>query len=182
MTMKQRLKNIGRDLLHSQSIVHTFLRSAVSSQAASWLDLATGFVLFSFVHLAPWLSTGIGAVMGGVLNCVLNYKFTFKAQDCPWKAVIVKYAIVWFGSIALNAFGTQAVYHLLQYWHLLERLGFRPDGYYATARVGVSLLVSWGWNFLLQRTFVYRQRRFDKTAIKFIDFFLSPSMRSEKQV
>lgn len=179
--MKSRLKKIGKDLMHSQSIVHTFLRSAVSSQAASWLDLGTGFVLFSFVHLAPWLSTGIGAVAGGILNCFLNYKFTFRAQECPWKAVIVKYTMVWIGSILLNAFGTQAVYYLLQHWTWLEHIGFRPDGYYAAARVGVSLIVSWAWNFMLQRTFVYRRRGFDNVAIKCVDSFLSPRRAKQNQ-
>ena len=93
--MKDGLKKIGEKALHNDSLVWTFLRSIVSSQAASWADMITSFVLFAWVNLAPWLSTAIGAVVGGTINCVINYRFTFHAQGCSWKAVIVKYAMVW---------------------------------------------------------------------------------------
>ena len=46
-----------------------------------------------------------------------------------------------------------------------RRRRFRPDGYYAAARLFVSLIVSWFWNFALQRYFVYRDSRFDPYAI-----------------
>lgn len=162
-------KKIGHTFLHSESVVPTFLRSILSSQAASWVDLGSGFILFAFLKFPPWLSTGIGAIAGGIINCIINYKFTFHASDCPWKAVIVKYVIVWLGSIILNALGTQLLYYILQNWHWLETIGFRPDGYYAAARLAVSLIVSWAWNFQLQRNFVYCRRAFDSTAIRMVD-------------
>jgi hypothetical protein len=56
-------------------------------------------------------------------------------------------------------------------WTWLETIGFRPDGYYAVARVVVSLLVSWFWNFAMQRSFVYRTTSFDPYAIRMMDFF-----------
>ena len=57
-----------------------FLRSSVAAQAASWVDLGLGFVLFSWVGLSTGLSTGIGAVAGGIINCIINYRFTFHAK------------------------------------------------------------------------------------------------------
>lgn len=168
--MKEQVKQIGDKLINSNTLVFTFLRSIAASQAASWVDLGTGFILFAFAHFTPWVSTAIGAVAGGIINCIINYKFTFHAQNCPWKAVMVKYAMVWLGSILLNSFGTQFVYYILENWHWLERVGFKPDGYYAAARLAVSLIVSWGWNFVLQRNFVYKNRRFDNTAIAFVNF------------
>lgn len=107
---------IGHRLLHSDSLAFTYLRSIVASQSASWLDMGLSFALFAWLSLTPWLSTAIGAVAGGVLNCVINYRFTFHAQGCDWRAVMVKYILVWVGSLMLNAFGTQAVYYLLQQW------------------------------------------------------------------
>lgn len=156
-------------LLHSDSVVFTFLRSIVSSQAASWVDLGLGFLLFHCLGFEPWLATAMGAICGGVVNCAINYRFTFHAQDCPVAAVVVKYAMVWCGSLALNALGTQGLYWLLGQWHWLESIGFRPDGYYAAARLTVSLLVSWFWNFVLQRCFVYRPHpRFDGAVVSAI--------------
>ncbi len=167
---RRKIAEIGEKFIKSKGVGYEFLRSAVSSQAASWADMLTGFLLFSLLDMSPWLSTGIGAVLGGIINCIINYKFTFRAQDCPWKAVVVKYVLVWVGSVTLNAYGTDVVYWLLMRWQWLEEIGFRPDGFYAAARLGVSLLVSWAWNFLLQRNFVYRITRFDNTAIRIVDF------------
>lgn len=160
---------IADKVLNSDSLVFTFLRSIVSSQAASWVDMGLSFALFAWVHLAPWLATAIGAFSGGVINCVINYKFTFHAQGCPWKAVVVKYVMVWIGSLLLNSYGTHLLYYLLSNWHWLEEVGFRPDGYFAAARLTTSLIVSWAWNFVLQRHFVYRNNSFDPYAIRFIN-------------
>jgi putative flippase GtrA len=153
------------------SLISTFLRSIVSSQLASWIDMGTGFLIFALFKLAPWFCTAIGAVAGGIVNCVVNYKFTFRADGVSWKAVIIKYCMVWTGSIVFNSGGTQLLYQLMNDWTWLETIGFRPDGYYAVARVVVSLLVSWFWNFAMQRSFVYRTTSFDPYAIRMMDFF-----------
>ena len=174
-----KIKKVGTDIIKSDKLIYSFLRSAVSSQTASWADLFTAFALFAWVGLTPWLSTAIGALLGGVINCIINYRFTFHAKDCPWKAVAVKYAMVWVGSLLLNSFGTQALYHLLNNWPWLETIGFRPDGYFAAARLIVSLLVSWFWNFVLQRYFVYSVTRFDKVAINFVNLFTYKHKRDE---
>lgn len=166
---KVKNSEVTEKLIHSNGLVFTFLRSAVSSQAASWLDMGMSFMLFAWVGLTPFLSTAIGALMGGVLNCIINYKFTFHADGTPWRAVVVKYAMVWCGSLLLNAYGTELLYRVLCHMPWLEHLGFKPNGYFAAARLAVSLLVSWFWNFLLQRNFVYRPTRFDRYAVRFVD-------------
>lgn len=175
--MKKHLKTLYDKVMHSDSLAFTFMRSAISSQAASWVDLGTGFVLFAFVGLTPWLSTATGALAGGVINCIINYRFTFHAQGCPWVAVAVKYGMVWLGSLLLNSFGTQIVYYALKSWEWLESLGFKPDGYYAAARLGVSLAVSWFWNFVLQRYFVYRPNRFDAYAVRCVGRLFPSTLR-----
>lgn len=159
-------------MLNSNSFIYTLLRSTVSSQASSWTDMGMSFVLFAWASLSPWLSTALGALAGGIVNCLTTYRFTFHAQGCPWRAVVVKFAIVWLGSLLLNAFGTQTAFYLLQKWDWLATVGFREDGYFAAARLGVSLLVSLGWNFLLQRYFVYRNNSFDNYAIRFMNIIL----------
>ncbi len=165
-----KIKHLGKHLLNSKSLVPTFLRSAVSSQASGWVDFIVGFVMFYWVfnqHMS-WLATGIGVVAGGIVNCIICYKFTFHAENCPWKAVVVKYALVWIGNLILNSGGTEVLYILLKKWNVLEELGFKTAGYYSTARVVMSLLVSWFWNFILQRNFVYRPSKFDPYAVRFM--------------
>lgn len=167
--------NIGNTLLRSKSLVPTFLRSAVSSQASGWVDFAVGFVMFQwvFAHHFSWLATGIGVVAGGIVNCILCYKFTFQAENVPWKAVVVKYILVWIGNLILNSGGTELLYILLKKMTILEDWGFKPAGYYSTARLVMSLLVSWFWNFILQRNFVYRPSKFDPHAVRFLNKVLS---------
>lgn len=170
-----KIKSLGKTLLNSSSLVPTFLRSAVSSQASGWVDFIVGFVMFYWIfnqHLS-WLATGIGVVAGGIVNCIICYKFTFHADNCPWKAVIVKYALVWIGNLILNSGGTEVLYILLKKLHILDEWGFTPAGYYSMARVVMSLLVSWFWNFVLQRNFVYRPSSFDPYAVRFMNRLFS---------
>lgn len=169
--MKKRINRLTDRFVNGGDIVTTFLRSSISSQIASWIDMGVGFVFFAFIHLAPWLSTAIGAFCGGVVNCCINYKFTFHASDVPVKAVAVKYALIWIGSLVLNVYGTQIVYELLKEMTFLEDMGFKPNGYYAAARLSVSLIVSLFWNFLMQKNFVYRNSKFDRYAIEFVNRF-----------
>lgn len=171
-----RLKDATNNLLTSDKLFYTFLRSGFSSQSSGILDMLTGFALFALLDLPVWFSTAIGAIAGGILNCILNYRFTFRASDCPWKAVIVKYSLVWCGSMLLNSGGTEALYYVLSRWHWLDSIGFKPDGFYAAARLTVSILVSWFWNFVMQRYFVYRPTRFDAAAIRFVNA-ICPSLR-----
>lgn len=168
-------------VLHSNGFVYTLLRSTVSSQASSWTDMGVSFILFAWASLSPWLSTALGALAGGIVNCIITYRFTFHAGDCPWKAVVVKFALVWAGSLLLNSFGTSWVYYLLQRLSWLEELGFKPDGYFAAARLGVSLVVSLVWNFMLQRYFVYRNNPFDACAIRFMNLLLVRKPKQNKR-
>lgn len=167
--MTQNIIRLKDKFLNGGDIVTTFLRSSISSQIASWIDMGVGFVFFAFIHLAPWISTAIGAVCGGIVNCCINYRFTFHASDVPVKAVAVKYALIWIGSLALNVYGTQVVYEILKGLTFLEDMGFKPNGYYAAARLSVSLIVSIFWNFLMQKNFVYNRTTFDPYAVKFVD-------------
>ena len=162
-----------KDRFLNDSGIFMFLRSSVSSQIASWLDMGVAFVLFAFAGFYPWISTAVGAIAGGVVNCCINYRFTFHAGACSYKAVAVKYAIVWVGSLVLNTAGTSLVYEILKHWTWLETTaGFTPDGCFAAARLGVSLVVSVFWNYLLQRSFVYVPRKFDAGAVRFVDNML----------
>ncbi len=173
-------RRVAAKVMKSDSLVPTFLRSILSSQCSSWTDMIISFALFAWVHLTPFLSTAIGAFVGGVVNCVINYRFTFHATGIPWKSVVVKFALVWVGSLLLNSYGTHALYYLFTRWDWLIDMGFRPDGFFAAARLLTSLIVSLVWNFLLQRYFVFRNTSFDRKIVVFLERlpFLS---QAEKQ-
>ncbi|MCH5221422.1 MAG: GtrA family protein [Muribaculaceae bacterium] len=163
-------RRLWHKVLTSDALIFTFLRSGVSSQCAGWLDMIVGFILFAWAGLSPALATAIGAVCGGILNCFMCYRFTFRSKGVDWRAVMVKYIIIWIGGVALNSYGTEWLFYLIHDWDWLEELGFKRDGYYAAARLTVSLLVSWFWNFPMQRCFVYVPSWFDRYAVAFVAF------------
>lgn len=152
--------------------VFTFIRSSLSSQIASWIDMGTSIGLVA-LGLSNWIATPIGAVLGGIVNCCINYRFTFRATSCSIKAVAVKYILVWVGSVIFNTVGTALLAQVLDRWHLLEAMGFTNVGSFAAARVIVSLVVSLAWNFLMQKYFVYIHRpSFDPYADRLVDGLL----------
>ena len=149
--------------------IFTFIRSSLSSQLASWIDMGSSIGLVA-LGVSGWVATPVGAVLGGIVNCCINYKFTFRAGDCPVKAVAVKYLLIWIGSVLFNTVGTSLLAHVLDQWHILDALGFTTVGSFAAARLIVSLVVSLAWNFLMQKHFVYKRRdRFDPVAIQAVD-------------
>lgn len=119
--------------------------------------------------LRQFVATAIGLVVGGVVNCCINYKFTFRADNCSVKAVAVKYLLIWGGSFALNLAGTTLLTQLLQSFDFLHSIGFKNDGIFAFSRLSVSLIVSLAWNFLLQKNFVYVPTKFDPYAIRLVN-------------
>lgn len=164
------LNSIKDKFLHNDGFVFTLLRSGASSQLCGWIDMLVSFVLFAFCHLTPWLSTATGALVGGIFNCIINYRFTFHSRGVDWRAVITKFMFVWVGSLLLNSFGTQFIYYLIREWHwLVATVGLGNDAIFLTARLFVSLVVSLAWNFLLQRNFVFRNSRIDPYILSVLD-------------
>ena len=175
--MKAKINKITDKVVNGHGFF-TFLRSSLSSQIASWIDMGTRMIFYSFIFasLTPFyrsnLSVAIGALVGGIVNCTINYRFTFHASGQSIKAVAVKYFLVWTGSLLLNMYGTTFAALNLSKWHWLISIGFRPDGIFAAATLIVSLIVSLAWNFALQRSFVYRPSKFDPYAIAFVNLFI----------
>lgn len=164
--MIQKIKALGKAIVHSNSFFFELMRSGVAAQTSGWIDFGVSFAMFTWCGIKPFYAAALGAIAGGIANCLINYRFTFRTKQSPWKAVVIKFIIVWFGSLALNSYGTEAVYWTLRKWNWLEYIGFKPSGYFTAARLIVALLVSFAWNFVLQRYFVYKKTSFDNTAIK----------------
>ena len=175
------ISRIASNFVHSEKLAYTVIRSTIAAQVAGWVDFATGFAMFAWVHLAPVYATAIGAVMGGLTNCLINYKFTYPNQTLAWNIVIVKYVMVWFGGLLLNAFGTQALYWVLIRWEWLATIGFKADGYYTAARLSTALVVSVFWHFLMQKNFVYKPVAFDKYADKISMFFFPGLVKNREK-
>lgn len=120
-----------------------FCKAQLTAQAASVVDFCVSLLLTELFGLWYLYSTIVGAVCGGITNCVMNYRWVFHAEGMQKKQVARKYLLVWVGSILLNTAGT---------YILTECSG----QYFAYAKIIVAVLVAFLWNYQMQRFFVYQ--------------------------
>lgn len=134
-----------------------FIRAQFSSQAASLADFAVTILLAKLFGFYYVYATFLGAVCGGILNCIINYNWTFKAKDCKMKHVMIKYFAVWVGSIALNTWGTYLMTEWLMRMPWLNNLLKHYVGdIFIFSKIVVSLVIGYVWNYNMHRYFVYR--------------------------
>ena len=51
-----------------------FLRAQLSAQFATLADFVLTYVCFQWLGIYYVLATSIGAIWGGITNCIINYK------------------------------------------------------------------------------------------------------------
>jgi len=134
-----------------------FLRAQLSSQIASATDFLVTIVLVNVFNLFYVYATFIGSVCGGIANCVVNYRWTFKSMDVKKRYIAIRYLMVWGGSILLNTSGIFLMTELLKKIPLLMKV---PDFFYENifiiSKIVVSLLVGFVWNYNMHRLFVFK--------------------------
>ncbi len=153
--MKQALRNLGNKFWNGGGFF-TFFRAQLTSNISGATDFIASWLLFRLgMHYG--YATLLGVVCGGVVNFVLNYNWTFKAMGVKKWHVILKFAVVWLGSLLLNWQGT---IHLTewakanpQYFTFLESVS---DDIFLIVKFLVSILVGFTWNYLLNKYFVFR--------------------------
>jgi putative flippase GtrA len=161
--------------------IFTFLRAQFSSQLASLTDFLVSILLaniFNFYYAAdeyclPLIArcfplyvyaSFIGSVCGGIVNCAVNYKWTFKtANEVRKRHMAIKYFAVWCGSIFLNTYGIYLLTELLgKTGWLIGLPGHLQDNVFVVSKIVVSLIVGFAWNYNMQRVFVYRNYNYRK--------------------
>jgi putative flippase GtrA len=143
--------------------IFMFLRAQLSSQLSSITDFLVTILLVKLLDLYYVYATFTGSVCGGITNCIVNYRWTFKAIGVKKRYVAFKYLMVWCGSIFFNTSGTYLMTELLKKitW-LSEITGHLFDDIFIVSKIVVSLIVGFVWNYNMQRIFVYRDRNFKK--------------------
>ena len=136
-----------------------FIRAQFSSQAARFTDFTITIILAKVFGLYYVWATLIGSICGGIVNCIVNYKWTFKSTDCKKTHVFFKYVLVWIGSILLNTWGTYAMTETISKSPWVQNLlKHYIDDVFVFSKVVVSIIVGFFWNYNMQRVFVYRNR------------------------
>lgn len=130
-----------------------FCKAQISSLTATLVDFAVTALLFRFCGVYYVWSTFLGSVTGGVVNCVVNYKWTFNGNGQSKRRVAIRYCLVWGGSIVLNTWGTAIGARILS-----GKSDIELDSV-LLSKVIVAVLVAVLWNFLMQKYFVYKKRK-----------------------
>lgn len=128
-----------------KNAVITFGKAQISAWIASFVDFAVTIILAQFAELWYGYSTFIGALMGGITNCIINYKWVFHPDSINKRHVAARYMIVWAGSILLNTFGTLS---------LTEATGVS----FIIVKAAVAIAVAVLWNYQMQRLFVFNEK------------------------
>jgi putative flippase GtrA len=135
----------------------TFLRAQFSSQVSSWVDFLASIICVNFFGIFYGNATLIGNITGGLLNCFINYKWTFKAKDIKMAYVLIKFIMVWVVSLFLNREGT-----ILFTEYVMKRIpvDMLPDliveNVFLVPKIVVSIIIGLVWNYNMQRIFVYK--------------------------
>lgn len=178
-----RMTNRIKKRLHtfsSQGGIFMFLRAQLVSQLATWIDNLTAFGLkkamdffqvkslfIFFLHIKSYLfATVVGQIVGGIVICIVNYKWTFKASGVKKKYVALKFISVWFGSLFLNTTGTYYLTRALMQMPWLTHVLKHTDDIFIVAKLFVAIVVGFTWNYNMQRMFVYKNVHIRKILTK----------------
>lgn len=124
-------------------------KAQVSAGFATLSDFLTTAFVFQLSRQVM-ASTAAGAVVGGILNCCINYRWVFKGTQRSMTAVALRYILVWIGSILLNTFGTDYAVTLCGEWFSKELTAV------IICKAIVAIAVALGWNFTMQKYFVFK--------------------------
>ena len=119
------------------------MRHHATAIAATTVDYSVMVAAVELVGLGPVPATAIGALGGAITNFTMNRRFTYRAVGVRASSQAWRYALVSAASLGLNTLG-EFLFHSV--------LGVQ----YLAARVVTSLIVSNGWNYPLQRYFVFQ--------------------------
>lgn len=121
----------------------TFLKANVASVIASVCDYLMTIVAVQWLGMDVVIGGITGTVTGGVINFWIGRQWVFSAVESKAHKQAVRYAIVWFGNLLLNAAGM----------YVFTKLA---GMYYLAAKVITSLLVAFGYNYPLQKRYVFK--------------------------
>jgi putative flippase GtrA len=120
----------------------------LKAQASSLISTGADF-LFTFLVrelLGTWfvLASVMGTICGGIINFLLGRNWVFSSKERKAGEQLFKYMIVWLGSFLLNASGIYFFTEIikLEVW---------------ISKVMVSLIVGIGYNYVLQKFFVFKK-------------------------
>jgi putative flippase GtrA len=121
----------------------TFLKAQMSSIIGSAADFLLTILLVEFGLAGPVAASVAGSVCGGILNFSINRELVFADGEKGTYTQLFRYALVWTGSLTLNALGL----------YIATRM---TNVNYVVAKTIISIAVGISFNYFLQKKFVFK--------------------------
>lgn len=131
--------------------IRVFLKAQVSAFIGGVTDYLIMILATECLGIHYTLSIVIGGIIGAVVNFSLNRDWTFRKAGSPYKLSLTaqfgKFCLVVLNSILLKSTGT---------WVVTTACNLD----YKISRILVDLVVSLGFNFTLQKYWVFAKNRY----------------------
>lgn len=128
--------------------IRNFFLSFGKAQISAFLGGLFDFTIYATgiraLGFSPYFSNMISGSLGSVVNFTINRYWTFQSTGTPAATQIVKFIVVVAGSVLLKSMGV---------FLLADYILWNP--YYS--KVLVEVVVSLGFNFFIQKHWVFRQ-------------------------
>lgn len=126
------------------SEIFAFSKAQVSAFIGGLVDLAIMIIAVELFHFHYIHGIILGGIIGALVNFTINKNWTFRhSSNKSTTTIFSRFAITVIGSIVLKSFGT----------YLLSTI-FYMD--YKIARVVADLFVCFGFNYTMQRLWVFK--------------------------
>ncbi|HTF30898.1 MAG TPA: GtrA family protein [Flavitalea sp.] len=125
--------------------MRVFLKTNMASLIASLFDYCVTIAAVTLFEMSPLKASIAGLISGAVLNFLLGRHWVFMQKEERSYSQALRYLKVWCGNLILNTGGM----------YILINQGV----YYLTAKIIISVLVAVGYNYPLQKKYVFKQIR-----------------------
>jgi putative flippase GtrA len=122
--------------------MQTFIKAQASSIISTFFDLVTTVVCKEFFYFWYVIASLIGTLVGGSTNFALGRTWVFNRKEKKIPVQAVKYFVIWNGNLVLSTLGVFIVTHYIGLSYFYSKLI-------------VSVVVGVGYNYLLQKKFVF---------------------------
>ncbi|WP_018613294.1 GtrA family protein [Segetibacter koreensis] len=122
----------------------TFLKANISSSIASFFDYLVTIFLVNFFRIDVVIASTTGTLCGGIINFLIGRNWVFESKNRKTHHQAIRYGIVWGGNLLLNTGGM----------YLMTKI-FKV--HYVVAKLFVSLIVGFGYNYTMQKRYVFKK-------------------------
>ncbi|MDN3659098.1 GtrA family protein [Ferruginibacter paludis] len=123
----------------------TFLKVNVASLTASFCDYLVTILLVKFLSADPLMAGVTGTVVGGFVNFLIGRHWVFKVRDHSMGLQGRRYLITWTGNLFLNTAGLYVLIKLFKIQYII-------------AKVTVSIIVAFTYNYHIQKRYVFKNK------------------------